>query len=99
MSYLDKKKQISSKFVKNRRPCLVGLCVIIIFLKTDYSLAPVVFNLKKNFFLLTFQFLVSLKFTLHGDKKKTVLACALFGCHLAIAKRQLTFFRALAIVQ
>ena len=29
VSYLDKEKQISSKFVENRRPCLVGLCVII----------------------------------------------------------------------
>ena len=33
VGYLDRRKQISSKFVKNRRQCLVGLCVII-FRKT-----------------------------------------------------------------
>ena len=58
VSYLDKEKQISSKFVENRRPCLVGLCVIIIFLKTNFSLPPVVFDFF-YFILLTFKFLVS----------------------------------------
>ena len=63
VSYLDKRKQISSKFVKNRRQYFVGLCVVV-FWKTNFYLPPFGFKffLFFSFILLNFKFLFSFLF-------------------------------------